>query len=39
MESKTRELSLEQREELINTLRERFANNMKRHQGFSWDRI
>lgn len=39
MESKTRELSSEKREELINTLRERFTNNMKRHQGFSWDKI
>lgn len=34
MGSKTRELSLEQRNKLLGVLRTRFVKNMKRHQGF-----
>lgn len=39
MERKTRELSLEQRSELLNTLRTRFEKNMSRHQDLEWDKI
>lgn len=39
MGSKTRELSLEERDELFDTLRARFMKNMKRHQGFEWKDI
>lgn len=39
MESKTRELSKEQREELLSVLKARFAKNLNRHQGFEWDGI
>ncbi|SFJ68562.1 Protein of unknown function [Halobacillus dabanensis] len=34
-----KELSLEQREELINTLQARFENNMNRHEGMEWARV
>lgn len=34
-----RELSPEQGEELLKTLKERFAKNMHRHQGLDWPKI
>jgi len=33
------ELSAEQREELLRTLKARFENNMNRHQGFEWANV
>jgi hypothetical protein len=39
MESNTKELSLDQREELLRVLKARFLKNMKRHQGYEWDKI
>ena len=35
-ESNKKELSLEQREELLQTLKDRFENNMNRHKGLEW---
>lgn len=35
----TKELSLEQREELFQVLKERFENNMSRHQGLEWPKV
>ncbi len=34
-----RELSLEQREELLNTLKARFEKNMNRHKGLEWAKL
>ena len=34
-----KELSPKQRTELLNTLKERFENNMKRHKGFEWVKV
>ncbi|MEH7302777.1 DUF4256 domain-containing protein [Neobacillus drentensis] len=33
------ELSLEQREELLSTLKARFEKNMNRHEGLEWDKV
>jgi hypothetical protein len=33
------ELSLEQREELLKTLKARFENNMNRHEGIEWAKV
>lgn len=35
----TKELSQEQREELLNTLEERFEKNMHRHEGIEWKKV
>lgn len=35
----TKELSPEQRQELLRTLKARFEKNMNRHKGLEWDRI
>ncbi len=37
--SNNKELSQEQREELIDTLKTRFEKNMHRHEGLDWDAI
>ncbi|MBS4204380.1 DUF4256 domain-containing protein [Lederbergia citrea] len=37
--SNTKQLSLEQREELFRALKARFEKNMHRHEGFEWDKI
>ena len=34
-----KELSLEQREELLSTLKARFEKNMNRHQGLEWAKV
>ncbi|WP_234987254.1 DUF4256 domain-containing protein [Bacillus sinesaloumensis] len=34
-----RELSLEQRDELLTLLRTRFEKNMNRHEGLEWDKV
>jgi hypothetical protein len=34
-----KELSLEQREELLETLKTRFEKNMNRHEGLVWDKV
>ncbi|WP_226577193.1 DUF4256 domain-containing protein [Halobacillus litoralis] len=34
-----RELSVEQRKELLSTLKARFEKNMDRHKGFEWDEV
>lgn len=34
-----KQLSAKQKEELINTLRERFAKNMSRHKGIEWAKV
>jgi Protein of unknown function (DUF4256) len=34
-----KELSLKQREELLNTLKVRFEKNMKRHKGLEWAKV
>lgn len=34
-----KELSLEQREELIGVIKERFEKNMHRHEGFEWVKV
>ena len=39
MKSKKRELSPEQREELLRTLKARFEKNMNRHKGLEWTRV
>ncbi|MFJ7973638.1 DUF4256 domain-containing protein [Psychrobacillus sp. NPDC096389] len=39
MTNGNKELSLEQREELFNTLKARFEKNMNRHEGFEWDNV
>jgi hypothetical protein len=36
---KAKELSPEQREELLRTLEARFGKNMKRHKGFEWSKV
>jgi hypothetical protein len=33
------ELSPEQREELLSSLKVRFEKNMNRHKGFEWDKV
>jgi hypothetical protein len=37
--SNKKELSLQQRAELLATLKERFENNMNRHKGFAWAKV
>lgn len=37
--SNEKELSLEQREELLNTLKARFEKNRERHEGLEWDKV
>ena len=37
--SNKKELSAEQREELLSALKARFAKNMKRHKGLEWARV
>jgi hypothetical protein len=37
--TKKKELSLEQYEELLNALKERFEKNMDRHEGMEWDNV
>jgi hypothetical protein len=37
--SKKKELSLEQREELLRALKARFEKNMHRHTGLEWDKV
>ncbi|MET0786209.1 MAG: DUF4256 domain-containing protein [Paenisporosarcina sp.] len=39
MTKRDKELSLEQREELIRTLKARFEKNMNRHKGLEWDKV
>ena len=39
MNSNKKELSPEQREELLRTLKARFEKNMNRHEGFEWAKI
>ena len=35
----SKELSLEQRKELLDTLKVRFEKNMNRHEGLEWDKV
>jgi len=39
MEHEKRELSLEQREELLRALKARFEKNMNRHKGIEWTKV
>ncbi len=39
MTNKIKELSIEQREELLNTLKVRFEKNMNRHTDLEWDKV
>jgi len=39
MKNENKQLSLEQREELISGLKARFEGNMNRHKGIEWDRV
>lgn len=39
MTKKNKELSLEQREELLRTLKARFEKNMNRHEGLEWAKV
>lgn len=39
MNSNKKELSAEQREELIGTLKERFNKNLNRHKGIAWPQV
>jgi len=39
MTMRNKELSLEQREELLSTLKARFEKNMKRHEGLEWAKV
>lgn len=39
MTKKNKELSAEEREELLRTLKDRFRNNMNRHKGFEWTKV
>ncbi|SES44657.1 DUF4256 domain-containing protein [Psychrobacillus sp. OK032] len=39
MTKSNKELSLEQREELLRTLKERFEKNMNRHESLEWARV
>lgn len=39
MKSNKKELSLEQREELLSILKARFTKNMNRHQGIEWAKV
>ena len=38
-ETNKKELSLEQREELLETLKARFEKNMHRHEGLEWAKV
>jgi hypothetical protein len=38
-ETKKKELSLEQQEDLLGTLQARFEKNMQRHQGLEWGKV
>jgi hypothetical protein len=39
MKNEKRELSLEQREEILRTLKARFEKNMNRHKGLEWAKV
>ena len=39
MKSNKKQLSPQQREELLNTLKARFEKNRKRHKGLEWSAI
>jgi hypothetical protein len=39
MTKSNKELSLEQREELLRTLKARFEKNMNRHKGLEWAKV
>lgn len=39
MTKRNKELSLEQREELLRILKARFEKNMNRHKGLEWDKV
>ncbi len=39
MTKKNKELSLEQREEILRTLKARFEKNMNRHKDLEWDKV
>ncbi|WP_431028070.1 DUF4256 domain-containing protein [Lysinibacillus sp. LZ02] len=39
MKDEKKQLSLEQREEIVKTLKARFEKNMNRHKGFEWEQI
>ena len=39
MKNEKRELSPEQREEILGTLKARFEKNMNRHKGLEWDKV
>ncbi|WP_416150056.1 DUF4256 domain-containing protein [Salipaludibacillus sp. HK11] len=39
MTKENNELTLDQREELLTTLRTRFEKNMNRHKGIDWDKV
>ncbi|WP_075979968.1 DUF4256 domain-containing protein [Bacillus massilinigeriensis] len=39
MTNEKRELSLEQREEILNTLKVRFGKNMNLHEGLEWNKV
>jgi hypothetical protein len=39
MKSNKKELSMEQRKELLNTLKARFEKNMSRHKAIKWDDV
>jgi hypothetical protein len=39
IDSNKKELSAEQREELLRTLKARFEKNMNRHKGIEWDKV
>lgn len=39
MKNNTKELSVSQREELLQTLKTRFEQNMKRHQDLDWEKV
>ena len=39
MKNEKRKLSLEQREEILRTLKARFEKNMNRHKGLEWANV
>ena len=39
MTERKKELSLEQQEELLGTIKARFSKNMKRHKGIEWNQV
>ena len=39
MKSNTKELSSKQREELLGALKDRFENNLNRHEGLAWAKV